>query len=102
MMISTATPNRAEIANQKQETCSNWLACCDARQHSYRMATGQVSTAGKAKIGKPDFIPPPSGRSSFPPSRCTWTTTLSGKEYRVLGVKGPTQARKLVKSGMRW
>lgn len=26
---------------------------------------------------------------------------LSGKEYRVLGVKGPDQARKLVKSGMR-
>src|SRR5229473_1549007 len=26
---------------------------------------------------------------------------LSGKEYRVLGVKGPNQARKLVKSGMR-
>jgi len=26
---------------------------------------------------------------------------LSGKEYRVLGVKGPAQARKLVKSGMR-
>ena len=26
---------------------------------------------------------------------------LSGKEYRVLGVKGPSQARKLVKSGMR-
>jgi inorganic pyrophosphatase len=26
---------------------------------------------------------------------------LSGKEYRVLGVKGPTQALKLVKSGMR-
>jgi inorganic pyrophosphatase len=26
---------------------------------------------------------------------------LSGKEYRVLGVKGPGQARKLVKSGMR-
>ena len=25
---------------------------------------------------------------------------LSGKEYRVLGVKGPTQAHKLVKSGM--
>jgi inorganic pyrophosphatase len=26
---------------------------------------------------------------------------LSGKEYRVLGVKGPGQARKLVKAGMR-
>ena len=26
---------------------------------------------------------------------------LSGKEYRVLGLKGPDQARKLVKSGMR-
>jgi len=26
---------------------------------------------------------------------------LSGKEYRVLGVKGPGQARKPVKSGMR-
>jgi inorganic pyrophosphatase len=26
---------------------------------------------------------------------------LSGKQYRVLGVKGPDQARKLVKSGMR-
>ena len=26
---------------------------------------------------------------------------LSGEEYRVLGVKGPGQARKLVKSGMR-
>jgi inorganic pyrophosphatase len=26
---------------------------------------------------------------------------LCGKEYRVLGVKGPNQARKLVKSGMR-
>lgn len=26
---------------------------------------------------------------------------LSGKEYLVLGVKGPKQARKLVKSGMR-
>jgi inorganic pyrophosphatase len=26
---------------------------------------------------------------------------LSGKEYRVLGAKGPGQARKLVKSGMR-
>jgi inorganic pyrophosphatase len=26
---------------------------------------------------------------------------LSGNEYRVLGVKGPDQARKLVKSGMR-
>ena len=26
---------------------------------------------------------------------------LSGKEYRVLGLKGPNQARKLVKSGMR-
>jgi inorganic pyrophosphatase len=26
---------------------------------------------------------------------------LSGKEYRVLGVKGPDQARKLIKSGMR-
>jgi inorganic pyrophosphatase len=26
---------------------------------------------------------------------------LSGKEYKVLGVKGPGQARKLVKSGMR-
>jgi len=26
---------------------------------------------------------------------------LSGKEYRVLGLKGPEQARKLVKSGMR-
>jgi inorganic pyrophosphatase len=26
---------------------------------------------------------------------------LSGKKYRVLGVKGPGQARKLVKSGMR-
>jgi inorganic pyrophosphatase len=26
---------------------------------------------------------------------------LSGKEYRVLGVKGPSQARKLVKSGMQ-
>lgn len=26
---------------------------------------------------------------------------LSGKEYRVLGVKGPDQARRLVKSGMR-
>jgi inorganic pyrophosphatase len=25
---------------------------------------------------------------------------LSGKEYRVLGVKGPTQVHKLVKSGM--
>jgi len=26
---------------------------------------------------------------------------LSGKEYRILGLKGPDQARKLVKSGMR-
>ena len=26
---------------------------------------------------------------------------LSGKQYRVLGVKGPNQVRKLVKSGMR-
>jgi inorganic pyrophosphatase len=26
---------------------------------------------------------------------------LSGKQYRVLGVKGPNQARKLVKAGMR-
>jgi inorganic pyrophosphatase len=26
---------------------------------------------------------------------------LSGKQYRVLGLKGPEQARKLVKSGMR-
>lgn len=26
---------------------------------------------------------------------------LSGKQYRVLGIKGPDQARKLVKSGMR-
>jgi inorganic pyrophosphatase len=26
---------------------------------------------------------------------------LSGKEYRVLGIKGPDRARKLVKSGMR-
>ena len=26
---------------------------------------------------------------------------LSGKQYRVLGLKGPDQARKLVKSGMR-
>jgi inorganic pyrophosphatase len=26
---------------------------------------------------------------------------LSGEKYRVLGVKGPDQARKLVKSGMR-
>ena len=26
---------------------------------------------------------------------------LSGKKYRVLGVKGPAQARKLVKSGMK-
>jgi inorganic pyrophosphatase len=27
---------------------------------------------------------------------------LSGKQYRVLGLKGPDQARKLVKSGKRW
>jgi inorganic pyrophosphatase len=26
---------------------------------------------------------------------------LSGKQYRILGVKGPNQARKLVKAGMR-
>ena len=26
---------------------------------------------------------------------------LSGKEYRILGLKGPDQTRKLVKSGMR-
>jgi len=26
---------------------------------------------------------------------------LSGKQYRVLGLKGPNQARKLVKSGMQ-
>jgi hypothetical protein len=26
---------------------------------------------------------------------------LSGKKYRVLGIKGPAQARKLVKSGMK-
>jgi len=26
---------------------------------------------------------------------------LSGEQYRVLGLKGPDQARKLVKSGMR-
>ena len=26
---------------------------------------------------------------------------LSGKKYRVIGVKGPAQARKLVKAGMR-
>ena len=26
---------------------------------------------------------------------------LSGKQYRVLGLKGPDQARKLVKSGMK-
>jgi inorganic pyrophosphatase len=26
---------------------------------------------------------------------------LSGKQYRVLGLKGPDQARKLVKAGMR-
>jgi len=26
---------------------------------------------------------------------------LSGKQYRILGVKGPNQARKLIKAGMR-
>jgi inorganic pyrophosphatase len=26
---------------------------------------------------------------------------LSGKEYKILGIKGPDQARKLVKAGMK-
>src|SRR2546426_11271654 len=66
--------NPVEIAKPEPGTCSTRLACCDARQHSYRMATGQVISVcpllAKPRLGEPDFIPP-AGRWSFPPSQST-------------------------------